>query len=91
MGRIYNLLENERYGEGPRTGKNGEFGCQGPAVWQNTEEEEAPFANQSLSISFHLSPRLQTAIMAYTRVPIVISHPVDIVISHPVDIVTSTL
>ena len=24
--------------EKPKTGKDGEFGCQGPAVWQNTEE-----------------------------------------------------
>ena len=26
--------------EGPRIGKSGEFGYQGPAVWHNTEEEE---------------------------------------------------
>jgi len=24
--------------EGPRTAKNGKFGCQGPVMWQNAEE-----------------------------------------------------
>ena len=40
---IDELMENKQYGDlkrGPRTGKGGEFGYQGPAVWQNTEEEE---------------------------------------------------
>ncbi len=27
--------------EGPKISKSEEFGYQGPAVWQNTEEEEA--------------------------------------------------
>ena len=40
---IDDLLEKEimeTWREGPRIGKNGQFGCQEPAVWQNIEEEE---------------------------------------------------
>ena len=46
IGMIDELMENKQYGDlkrGPRTGKGGEFGYQGPAVWQNTEEEEEDY------------------------------------------------
>ena len=40
---IDELMENKQYGDLKRRAedrKDGEFGYQGPAVWQNTEEED---------------------------------------------------
>ena len=42
------------YHKDPRIGKNGEFGCQGPAVRQNTEEEGEVL---KLFLEYSQSPR----------------------------------
>ena len=40
IGMIDELMENEHYGDLKRRAKGGEFGYQGPAVRQNTDDDD---------------------------------------------------